>query len=96
MEAPASTTDIARGNSCPGTSRIVSAAAIDQKPPSAMPSTTRPASNTPSDCAVAAITLESSSRAVSANSTQRRSKRRVNNGTAGAATAAMSAVAVTA
>ena len=94
-DTPARITDIARANRRSGTSRIASAAAIDQKPPSATPRITRAASSTPSEDAVTASRLDSTSSSVSATMTARRSKRRVSSGMDGAATAPTSAVAVT-
>jgi hypothetical protein len=77
MDTPVNTSDIARGKSRSGTRRMASAAAIDQKPPSAMPSTTRANSSTASEAAVAASRLDTSKRAVSVSSTRLRSKRAV-------------------
>jgi len=95
-DTPARISDMARANWGSGTSRIVSAADIDQNPPRATPSITRAASSRARLPAVAASTLDSTSRALRASMTWRRSRRRVSSGSDGAATAPTRAVAVTA
>ncbi len=87
--------DIARGNFDSGTSRIASAAAIDQNPPSATPSITRAVSNGHRLSATTASALDSTSSVVSASITCLRSMRRVSSGIDGAAMAPIRAVAVT-
>jgi AraC-like DNA-binding protein len=73
-ETPVSTTAIARGMSRGGTRRIASAAAMDQKPPRATPSSTRAASSVGRLEAVAAIAFERMRIMVRPSSTQRRSR----------------------
>ena len=86
-DTPVRISDIARANWCSGTSRIASAAAIDQKPPSATPSITRAISSVQRLSAVAASPLDSTSSRVSATITCLRSRRLVSRGMDGAATA---------
>src|SRR5262245_9694165 len=87
---------MARGKSRMGASRMASAADIDQKPPSAMPSSTRAASSWKSPVAEAAIRLDSTSNKVRVHRTSRRSMFFVRIAMVGAAMAPTIAVAVTA
>ncbi|CDG51992.1 exported hypothetical protein [Halomonas sp. A3H3] len=87
---------MARANRLSGTMRIARAAAIDQNPPKAIPSSTRAKIKTKKLFAVAAKTLETTSSSDKPSSTNLRSKLRVRSGIVSAASAATAAVAVTA
>lgn len=95
-DTPVRMKDMARANSEAGTSRMASAADMDQKPPRAMPSATRATSSVGRLLARAERAFDSTSITVKASITHRRSMRRVSSGSEGAATAATSAVTVTA
>ncbi len=86
----------ARGTRCGGTNRMATAAAMLQKPPSAMPRRTRITSSTPMLDDNATKALERIIRAVKLNSTRRRSIERVSRGTSRPANRATTAVTVTA
>jgi hypothetical protein len=72
-ETPVSDIDIARGTNRVGTSRMVKAPAIDQKPPSPIPKSTRASRRVVSPVAVAARMLDRTSSSVSVHSTSLRS-----------------------
>lgn len=88
--------DSARGSSLAGTSRIATAAAMLQKPPSATPSSMRISSSTPRLDDRATSRFDAIISVEKASSTWRRSKRRVRRGTSRPANSATTAVIVTA
>lgn len=88
--------DSARGTIAVGTSRIAVAVAIVQKPPSAMPSTTRPISSVVRFGANATARFDATSSTENTSSTRRRSMVRVSAEISRLVTSATVAVAVTA
>ena len=95
-ETPETMIDRALGTLASGTSRITTAVESDQKPPSAAPSSSRPASSTSTLPANATIRLETISSSEKPISTCRRSIRWVKAATSRLATTPIAAVAVTA
>ena len=89
-------TDKAFGTTASGTSRIMVAAESVQKPPSAMPSSTRPASSMARLDAIATRRFEKIRRTERPSSTSRRSILRVTTVISRLVTSATAAVAVTA
>ncbi len=88
--------DSARGTIAAGTSRIAVAADMVQKPPSAMPSSTRPSRIARKVPAEATSRLEITSSTEKASSTRRRSMPRVRTAISRLVTSATAAVTVTA
>src|SRR5580692_7989091 len=94
-ETPLKMIDKARGTDASGTRRIVSAADIDQKPPSPTPRRTRPISSMGRLRAKAAMKLDINRRIVKPSNTIRRSRFRITAVTRRLDRSAKAAVAVT-